>query len=73
MAVELWDEQSANLIDDFASEAEALRELRAIIERDGEAAIRTWALDRYDGKPMIRGKELVTLALNAALAWCAPQ
>jgi len=65
VAIELWDERTANLIDDFASEAEALQELRAIILRDGEQAIRAWALDRYDGKPMIRGSELVALALRA--------
>jgi len=68
MAVELWDERSANLIDAFASETEALTELRVIILSEGEPAIRSWALDRYDGKPMIRGRELVELALRVVAA-----
>jgi hypothetical protein len=68
MAVELWNEETGNLIDSFDTETEALREIRTVIARDGEHAIGAWALDRYDGRAMVRGKELIALARSAIRA-----
>jgi len=63
MAVELWDDETRNLIDDFDDEAEALRLIRQVVENHGREAISAWALDRLNpGYPMIRGEELFQLA-----------
>lgn len=64
MAVELWNDKTANLIDDFENEQAALLAIREVIGRDGFDAIEAWALDRLDGKRMIAGKDLVELALS---------
>lgn len=68
MAVEIWNDDTANLIDAFDDEVDALRAVRAVILRDGEDAVRAWALDRYDGRPMVRGAELIKLALGPLAA-----
>lgn len=63
MAIELWDDQTGNLIDDFEDEAEALAVIRHVIVDYGREAIAGWALDRLDSnEPMIRGEELFRLA-----------
>lgn len=64
MAVELRDDESRNLIDDFDDEGEALRLIRQVVAEHGREAISTWALDRLDPRdPMIRGEELFQLAM----------
>ena len=68
MTVELWNDRTGNLIDDFASEAAALAAVHEVIKRDGRTAVRFWALDRYDGGPMLRGKALIDRALAAVPA-----
>ncbi len=64
MVVELWDDKAANLIDEFANEADALAVVREIVLRDGKEAVSSWALDRYEGKPMFRGQALIDRALG---------
>ena len=65
MAVALWDDNTANLIDDFEDESEALECVRKTVAQHGAGAVATWALDRLDRQqPMIRGDELLTLALR---------
>jgi hypothetical protein len=64
VAVELWDDQTRNLIDDFEDEAEALALIRRVIVERGRDAVAAWALDRLDSnESMIRGEELVRLAM----------
>ncbi len=63
MAVELWDDSTGNLIDDFEDEKEALILIRDVVARDGKTAIKTWALDRLvPSKEWVRGEDLYQLA-----------
>jgi hypothetical protein len=64
MAVELWDDETRNLVDDFEDEVEALTLVRRVVVEHGREAIATWALDRLDpNQPMIRGEEMFRLAM----------
>jgi hypothetical protein len=68
MAVELWDDSTGNLIDDFEDEKEALILIRDVVARDGKTAIKTWALDRLvSSKEWVRGEDLYQLAVAVRL------
>lgn len=60
MYVELMNEETANLIATFATEAEALAFVRAAIEQHGRAYVYTWALGYSDDNlPTLSGAALV--------------
>lgn len=66
MAVQLWDDKDANMIDSFDHEEAALAAVRDTVERHGIEAVATWALDRLDDRPMIRGARLVRRAMHGS-------
>lgn len=47
---ELWDFETSNLIDAYATEQAALAEIPCAIEADGRDAVTTWVLLRDDRK-----------------------
>jgi hypothetical protein len=59
---ELWDTESRNLLEDFATEAEALEAIRELIARNGPACVSAIALTRVDGPG-----RMTTLAMGEAL------
>jgi hypothetical protein len=67
---ELWDTRSRNMIDDFATEAEALDQIRAIIAADGPGITDTLLLGLVsdDGRTttVAAGTELAARAEAAA-------
>ena len=66
---ELWDNETLNLIDDFADEGTALAAVRQVIEENGTDAVASWALDRADhAVPPLQGKTLIERALATATA-----
>lgn len=62
MTFELLHYDTANVLDDYASQDEALAAVRSIAERGGEAAIRTLSLAAIDA-----GGELHEIATGPAL------
>ena len=75
MAYELWETTSGNLIDTFATEAEALEEVRATIAEFGRDAVATYSLaheTRRSTKRIAEGNALVERALAHAPARSTP-
>jgi hypothetical protein len=63
MAIEIWDIQTRNAIDDFDTEEDALAFVRETIALRGVKAVAHWALNVEDGSRTIRGSELVRRAV----------
>jgi hypothetical protein len=65
---ELWDIESANLMGAYASEGEALLDVRAIIAAYGRPWARDWELVRNDDsgpvEPIVAGEALIARALG---------
>ncbi len=71
--LELWDEESANLVDAFADLPSVLAVVRESVCKDGEDAVSHWFLTRTtpDGAMIARvaaGAELARLAMETAPA-----
>ena len=68
MAYNLWDMDSANLVGSFATEDEALEEVRAYVREVGAAWPELWALEAVDESgrftPIARGKDLIARAFG---------
>lgn len=61
---ELWDNRSANLIDWFDEEADALAYVRETVESCGPAAVAEWALDHLGvDEPPLSGAPLIARAM----------
>ena len=68
MTYQLWDGLSRNLIDEFATEAEALAVARAYLVPDEEGVAIPVGIVMYDDTGPIRsiwGEELATLAFGS--------
>ncbi len=64
---ELWDLETRNLVDAFATEDEALAAVRDAYERHGEDYVLPWALARATQRSMQslgEGKELIRRAFS---------
>lgn len=69
MRYELYDRDTGNLVDTFASEREALATVRRAIDADGPESVAPWLLGRTDHNgPVIRGAALVERALSVLSA-----
>lgn len=44
---EIWDLETRNIVDDFATEQDALDAVRDALRRHGRAYVRPWALGRF--------------------------
>ena len=68
MVYALWDLESANLIETFASEEAALEEVRLTLAAFGREAVLTWGLNYRDqtgqGGAIATGEELIARALR---------
>jgi hypothetical protein len=68
MHYELWDTQSRNMLDDFASEADVLAEVRMLVETHGPSVADTLVLGEMgdDGRTtaLATGQNLVARALG---------
>ncbi len=68
---EIWDMETRNLVDAFASEAEALQAVREAYARHGESYVLAWALAHATQRQMTslgEGKALVQLAFAGSSA-----
>lgn len=66
---ELWDLETGNMVDAFATEAEALGAVRDAYERHGECYVLSWALARATHRRMEslgEGEALIERALARA-------
>lgn len=65
MAYDIYDRESANLIDSFPTEKEALAMVKQVIEEDGPASVASWVLGTI-GRPetALTGKDLVARAMH---------
>jgi hypothetical protein len=63
---EIWDTDTANVLNDFPSEAAALTHVRQIVRRDGRDTVLTWELvrvpERGDAETIAIGQALADLA-----------
>lgn len=69
---ELWDFETSNLIDAYATEQDALAEVRCAMEMNGRDAVTTWALLRDDRESSAKavvamGTDLAIYATEAQL------
>jgi hypothetical protein len=62
---ELWDFETSNLIDAYATEQDALAEVRCAMEADGWDAVTTWALLRDDRRSS--AKAVVAIGTDLAI------
>lgn len=67
---ELWDHETANIVDAYTSEAAALREVAAQVGAFGREGVETWSLlastsDGLHKENVAHGAALADLALRA--------
>jgi hypothetical protein len=65
---EIWDLETRNLVDAFATEHEALEAVRDALGRHGRAYVRSWALGRFTRAKAVaiaEGDALIDRALAA--------
>jgi hypothetical protein len=70
MVYELWDTESANIIDTFATEEEALHVVRETMATYGRHSVRAWALgsdENDDPASVIYGDALADRASSSAV------
>ncbi len=69
MVYTLWDAESANIINAFATEREALEEVRLSVEEFGRGYARSWGLAVTDERDrpvaIASGDELIDRAFDA--------
>jgi hypothetical protein len=62
VSFELWENRSANIIAEFATQDEALDFVRDTIRGGGVADVLSWSLHRSDAaEPLAYGKALISL------------
>jgi hypothetical protein len=70
MVFTIWDTESANVIDSFSSEAEALEEIRLTVASLGREAVATWVLAARDPSGrrwnVASGEDLISRAFGIA-------
>ena len=67
----LWETRSGNIINDYATEAEALAVLRGTVRQYGRPAVATFSLVRetaQDTTLIVEGQDLADRALAPSLA-----
>lgn len=68
MVYAIWDTASANIVDSYQSESEALAEVRAVVKRFGRGYALTWALARHDDDDQVEaiaeGPDLIDWAMT---------
>jgi hypothetical protein len=64
----IWDTASANIVDSYPSESEALADVRDAVKRFGRDYALTWALARHDDDDQVEaiaeGSDLIDRAMN---------
>lgn len=72
MWFELWETETANLIQEFDSESEAIAFVRDAAQRHGRDYVMTWELaqvqDGSDSRAILAGEKLAARALKGAAA-----
>lgn len=69
---EIWDFESANIVNAYPTESAALATVAAQVDAYGRAAVATWVLLRDDGgpdkQPVAEGEALANLATRQRVA-----
>lgn len=71
MVYAIWDTESANIIDSYRSEDEALADVRDAVTRFGRTYVGSWALALHDGDnvtAIAEGEALIDRALGVKSA-----
>ncbi|MGH2585090.1 MAG: hypothetical protein ACRDJE_09255 [Dehalococcoidia bacterium] len=71
MVYAIWDTESANIVDSYRSEAEALADVRDAVTRFGRSYAASWALACHEGNDTIaiaEGEALIDRALGVRSA-----